>query len=269
MAIIRSPASAFYVEELHCHLDLGQHTTADSFSNDIALLSELPHLDHCLISLDILISIREHTLKEVEGQFYRPASDLRFRQAIFLSLLGHLRNLKTLRMTVHGGAHQAFSWFNREFQFHYPRQLNESVPCVNVCRSPTKITLCAADNYDPSAPWHPLTLRPLIDLPEIQELEIENNPNGCNGRDTRCLSDDDSEDGESEGDSDIYDSFTYLSTLRIKNYLPYPIILRRIFASFKMLHTLEICGSVPSHSSPDAFTAAATNVNLNTLLQIP
>jgi len=271
VAIIRAPACTSHVEELHCHLDLGQHTTAENFCNDITLLSDLSHLDHCSISLDILISIKDHMLKEVDDQLpYRPALDVRFRQAIFLSLLGHLRNLKTLRMTVHGRAHETLSWLNRELQFHYPRQLTETVPCKDVCRSPTKITLCAADDYDPSAPWHPLVLWPLIDLPEVQDLEIDNNTNGQNGLDTSSLSaDDSSNDENSEENNDIYASLVYLSALRIKNYLPYPVALQRIFSSFKTLRTLEICGSVPTHGSPDARTAAASEVNLDTFLQIP
>jgi hypothetical protein len=110
IAVVKSPACAGYVEELHCHLDLSKHTTAGHLSHDITLLSSLSeHLDRCPISLDILICIREHMVQEVSAQPYRPALDVRLRQAMLLSLLGHLRNLHTLRMTIYGGAHQTLS----------------------------------------------------------------------------------------------------------------------------------------------------------------
>jgi hypothetical protein len=277
--VVKSPACASYVEELHCHVDLSQHTSAEQLNQDIALLSNvLMHLDQCLISLDVLISIREHRMRESGNEPYLPALDVRLRQAIFLSLLGHLRNLKTLRMTIHGSAYKTLAWLCLELPQHYPTELTQSVPCLNTCPSLKEITLCASEDYTPSSIWHPLTLWPLIDLPEVEELQVENSPASCNPTsaipgpdavdDTTSSDNSDSEDDTSdEENDDIFASFTTLRTLRIKNYLPITHTLRRVFSSFEMLQTLEICGTIPIPDTPRV-KAATDKVNLNTLLSI-
>jgi hypothetical protein len=277
--VIKSPACASYVEELHCHVDLSQHTSAEQLNQDIALLSNvLMHLDQCLISLDVLISIKEHRMRDPGNEPYLPALDVRLRQAIFLSLLGHLRNLKTLRMTIHGSAYKTFAWLCLELPQHYPTELTKSVPCLNTCPSLKKIIFCASEDYTPSSIWHPLTLWPLIDLPEVEELQVENSPASYNATgaisgpdavdDTTPSDDSDSNDDTSdEENDDIFTSLTTIRTLRIKNYLPITHTLRRVYSSFNMLQTLEICGSIPIQETTRV-KAATDKVNLNTLLRI-
>ncbi|KAK4098456.1 hypothetical protein N658DRAFT_488354 [Parathielavia hyrcaniae] len=177
--VIKSPACASYVEKLHCHVDLGKPTSAERLIQDITLLSGISaHLDQCVISLDLLISIRERLMQELQGKPYHPALDVRLRQSMFLSLLGHLRNLTTLRMTIHRRAHKTLSWLRSGLQQHYPGNLTKDVLCLNTCPSLKKIAFCAAEDYDPteSSIWHPLTLWPLIDLPEVEELEVDTSP---------------------------------------------------------------------------------------------
>jgi hypothetical protein len=281
ITVIKLPACASYVEELHCHVDLSQHTSADQLNQDIALLSNaLVHLDQCLISLDVLISIKEHKMRESGNEPYLPALDVRLRQAMFLSLLGHLRNLKALRMTIYGSAYKTLAWLCLELPQHYLTELTKSVPCFNTCPLLKKVIFCASENYTPSSIWHPLTLWPLIDLPEVEELQVENSPASCNPTsavpgpdavgDTTPSDDSDSDDDTSEEENDdIFACFTTLRTLRIKPHLPNTHSLRRVFSSFEMLQTLEIYGAIPIQDTPGInLKAAADKVNLNTLLSI-
>ncbi|KAK4149239.1 hypothetical protein C8A00DRAFT_38160 [Chaetomidium leptoderma] len=277
ITVIKSPVCASYVKELHCYVDLSQYTSAERLNHDVARLSGISdHLDCCPISLDILVSIREHLIQQqVEGKPYRPALDIRFRQAMFLSLLAHLRNLHTLRMTIHGPAQKSLSWLRSEIIQQYPGYLVADVPCLTVCPFLHKVSFHAADDYRPSHIWHPLTLWPLIDLPEIEDLEIENNPTTWQGIESinnypEPNDDDENDEENDEETKEIHDAFTYLRTLRIKNYLPFTHTLPPIFSCMTMLRTLAICGSSPLHDaapSPlDAIRAATTKVNLNTLL---
>ncbi|KAK4119743.1 hypothetical protein N657DRAFT_649889 [Parathielavia appendiculata] len=48
-------------------------------------------------------------VQELDDRRYHPALSVRLRQAVFLSFLGHLRNLATLRMTIHSSAHETLS----------------------------------------------------------------------------------------------------------------------------------------------------------------
>jgi hypothetical protein len=280
--VIRSPACASYVEELHCHVDLSQHTSAEQLRQDIALLSGvLVHLDECLISLDVLITIKGHKTRELGNEPYLPSLDVRFRQAMYLSLLGHLRNLKTLRMTIYGSAYKTLAWLCLELPQHYPTELTKSVPCHNTCPLLKKITFCAAEDYTPSSIWHPLTLWPLIDLPEVEELQVDSTQ--CTWKpmqsvlhtaaaDDTSSSDDSDSDGDDdtsdEENDDIFTSFTALRTLRIKNDLPITHTLKRVFSSFKMLQTLDICSSINIQDSAN-IKAATAKSNLNILLSIP
>jgi hypothetical protein len=282
--VIKSPACASYVEELHCHVDLSQHTSAEQLRQDIALLSGvLVHLDECLINLDVLITINEHKMREFGNELYLPSLDVRLRQAMHLSLLGHLRNLNTLRMTIYGSSYKTLAWLRLELPQHYPTELTKSVPCLNTCPLLKKITFCATEDYTPSSIWHPLSLWPLIDLPEVEELQVDSTQ--CTWKPMQSvlrtdevdntISSDDSDtddDTSDEENDDIFTSFTTLRTLRIKNYQPVTSTLKRVFSSFKMLQTLEICGSAPVNSNSDdvpGIEKLTTRVNLNTLLSIP
>ncbi|KAL2015712.1 hypothetical protein VTK56DRAFT_4908 [Thermocarpiscus australiensis] len=283
MALIKSPECAAMVEELHCYVDLGNPTSAARLDQDITLVSSISeHLDRCEISLGLLTCMRDQLEIELTDQPYQPQLDVRFRQAIFLSLLGHLPSLRTLRLTVHGQAVRTLAWLRCAVQRHYSRPFDDPEPCRHPCPSLKKLTFHAVDSYQPTDLWHPFALWTLIDHPSLEELEIDNsqltatrlsNQELTNTSNSTLLLD---EDDNSDDESDIYDAFAHLRTLRIKSLLPLTqsYTLQRILLATRTLETLEICGSAPdlflnTRPRDTTVSSSSSTTNLNTLLALP
>ena len=284
VAVIRYPPCAALVEELHCHVDLGLHTSGRRLTCDITLISNLAeHIDRCPVSLDLLAAVRDHLVKELtDNRPYYPVTDLRFRQAMFFSLLGHLRNLHTLRMTIHGPAHKTLSFLRASIQRHLV-PFSQHRACVSLCPSLRKVSFHAAGSYHPPTLWHPLAMWTLIDLPSVEELEVEDNPATWNTDTTPSSSskyhtgpdnNDDDNDDDTITDS-AHQAAAHLRILRIKHFRPHPSALV-FFASLRKLHTLAISGSIPdpdtnTDASPSTATAtsATPSLDLNTVLSLP
>jgi hypothetical protein len=102
ITIIRSPECMQYVEELDCHVDLTKHASAERLGRDMAMLNSVfRHLRHCSMSRELLACMHKYSLRGGGNkQPYDAAADIRFRQAVLLSLLAHLRRLTTLHITI-------------------------------------------------------------------------------------------------------------------------------------------------------------------------
>ncbi|KAL2264051.1 hypothetical protein VTK26DRAFT_2837 [Humicola hyalothermophila] len=275
LVIIRSPHCAQYVKALHCRVDLGNHTSPTRLNRDMVLVSSLSHhLHRCPISVELLRATRDHIVAELSDKPYDSDLDARFRQAMFLSLLGHLQNLETLRFTLHGHANETPSWLRSAIQRHIPIRFAEAEPCRYPCRSLRKLIFSPADTYRPASLWHPCCLWPLMDLRNVEVLEVEHDPTiWKQGRDTV------NENGSSDGQAEhTCRALAHLHTLRLNHLPPLPRTLRQLFSSFRMLHALSICGSVispPTRGGPDEPQSAAgcnddstETINLNTLLSL-
>ena len=156
VAIITSPESARFVKELHYHVDLGSYTSSHRLNRDMVLISGLSHhLDRCPISLELLIVMKDQLAAELGNLAYGPRLEMRFRQAMFLSLLGHLHSLNTVCITIHGQAYDNLSWLRSAIQSHFPGPFADDEPCLYPCRSLCKLIFYAADSYQLATVWHP------------------------------------------------------------------------------------------------------------------
>jgi hypothetical protein len=155
------------------------------------------------------------------------------------------------------------------------------MPCLYIYPSLRKVSFHAAHTSRPSHLSHAFPLWPLIDLPKVEALEIDNNPAiWTSNPATPHLNNPNDDDDEQEPSSQtIHEPLTHLQTLHIKNYLPLPTPHHNLFSAHHSLHTHFIYGStirIPSHTSatnsgtPPAVKALdVKEVNLNTLLRLP
>ncbi|SPQ25723.1 9f4bbf39-9ffe-4e22-9bd9-f6859a94c9a2 [Thermothielavioides terrestris] len=272
MTSVRYPACVSSVEELHCHVNLGCHSSKERLDYDVECVESLStHLDYCRVSLGILKSIHQLMASELADESYRAALDLRFRQSVFFSLLGHLRSIHTLRMTVYPGASQGLRWLSSELQHRYPEYIASVAPCLSPCPSLRKVALCATAAYPATDPWPPLSLWPLINLPTVEELELETCPGSQIAVDTLPCAPSNATNNAAANENISPPILAHLQVVRIKGTLATVLpTLRRLLPSTPNIHTLEIYLTTPVPFNPPSTATTPnqpTTFNLNTLLQ--